>query len=81
MWHASVALRTELGDTVPTDQASAKDGRLAEALARRFVDHVGCGVVIGHTKFISWHARRRLSDTELRLLDPAWLAIEPVDMG
>jgi len=42
---------------------------------------VGTGRIFEDCKAVAMHARRRLSDAEIAGLDPAWLAIEPVDMG
>lgn len=80
MWHASVALRGPAGP-VPTLDVGRKDRRLAQEIARRLVEGVGEGEIIEHTKGVAFHARRRLTDTELAKLDPAWLAIPAVDMG
>lgn len=66
---------------IPTAQVDKKAAKVARALAQHMIANVGDGQVIEHTKALAFHARRRLSPDELRRIDQAWLAIEPVDMG
>lgn len=80
MWHASVALRWG-GGPCPTHQIDRKTTRIGRRLACQLIEGVGDGDFIVHTKQLAFHARRRLSPSELRALSPEWLAIEPVDMG
>lgn len=55
--------------------------RIGAALARSLIEGVGAGPLYEHRRSIAQHARRSLSASEIAGLDPAWLAIEPVDMA
>jgi hypothetical protein len=80
VWHGSVAL-IRGGRPVPTARASERARRIGGELARYLLEDVGTGETIEEAKEVAFHARRSLSDPEIAQLDPAWLAIEPVDMG
>ena len=80
MWHASVAYLGESGPVGP-DALPRGMRRIGAALARSLIEDVGAGPVYEHRKQIAQHARRSLSDVEIARLDPAWVAIEPVDMA
>lgn len=81
VWHASLVLRDAVGGIVPAPEVDKKTAKLAWALASRLLDGVGAGEDVRHVKQLGFHLRRRLSVDELRRIDQAWLAIEPVDMG
>jgi hypothetical protein len=82
VWHASVAVLLPTGDgAIPTGDLTRGARRVAAAYARELLAGVGAGETIEERKQIALHARRSLSDYELRAIDPVWLAIEPIDMG
>lgn len=81
MWHASIALYGPDGRPVPTAAATRQQRRLGAALALRLLDGVGQQPTREEAKEVAFHARRSLTDAEMARLDPAWLAIEPVDIG
>ena len=81
MWHASVAAVRSSGP-VPwallPPRARVRLREVAAALLRG----VGTGPEIWQPKPSGVaHLRRSLSDAEIAGLDPAWVAIPPVDMG
>lgn len=66
---------------MPTELLARRERRSGLALARRLVEGVGTGPLIEHVKLLALHVRRQVAPSELSGLDPAWLAIAPVDMG
>jgi hypothetical protein len=81
VWHASICLRARSGEPTRTEEVPRPSRRLAFALGRELLEGWGTGPTIEHVKGIAFHVRRRLSPAELEVLDPAWLAIAPIDLG
>lgn len=80
VWHASQAAQTDYGP-IPIAELDRKERRILRALGEKLLEGVGAGDWIHHEKQVAVHVRRRLSEAELRGLDPAWLAIPAIDMG
>lgn len=80
VWHASLSARTD-SEILPWDRYRLK----ARAFARQHLFDLLWGVGEGDTRRDRsehvLHARRKLNADELAMLDPAWLAIEPVDIA
>jgi len=54
---------------------------LVYGLGVKLLDGVGAGETFMKYGEVAFHVRRSLSDQEIAGLDPAWLAIPPVDMA
>jgi len=80
VWNASIAVWRECVK-VPW----GKCGLQARHAVREAVIELLCGVGKGNTRRdrsdVVFHARRRMSDAEIALLDPAWCAIPAVDVA
>jgi len=79
VWHASIAVRDAVSITM---RPWGRCGLKARHLVREIVCDLLAGVGSGNTRRdrsdVVLHARRRMSERELAMLDPAWCAIPAV---
>jgi hypothetical protein len=80
VWHASIAFVLE-GTMIPADRLPRKERRLGFELGRKLLQGVGVEPSKEETKSLAFHVRRALAPIEMRRIDPAWLALEPIDSG
>lgn len=81
MWHASIALLEDgfFGPGLPKPIAGVKHLSFAKAFARDLLFGVGMKPDRIDLGQLVVHLRRALSDYEIGLLDPEWVAIPAVD--
>lgn len=79
MWHASIVRRGKHREPIPARRVLSK--KSAYALGQSLL--AGVGMEPTYTKIgeLAFHVRRSLTEQEIAGLDPAWLAIPPVDMA
>jgi hypothetical protein len=80
VWHASVSLLVN-GQPSLILYGTRTERRLAQSLAIRLIEGVGGGRTLEQTKEVACHARRALSEAELRQIDQQWLTIPAIDPG
>jgi hypothetical protein len=84
VWHVSVSVIDRQRGTILPGAMSMPLRRRAQAECRQQLAGVGSSSA-GHEKPeeypLAHHLRRRLSDEEVALLSPDWLAIPPTDIG
>lgn len=78
MWHASIA---EMGNTAARPTRWVINKKRPVWLAHHLLEGVGTGELYEKQDELAFHTRRSLSPEEIAGLDPAWLAIPPVDMA
>lgn len=81
MWHASIARWTNKTAPLPLSRWGDGVRREAKRILAAMLDGVGQGETVEQTtaKELVVHHRRSLTDDELRMLSPEWLAIPAQD--
>ena len=81
MWHASAALLNPAGKASPVLLWSSAQRATARQVLTLLLEGVGVGPLRDEGPRTTMHLRRVLSAEEIAGLDPAWLAIPPIDLG
>jgi hypothetical protein len=81
VWHASIAVCNRASQSRAVVDWSPKQRDRALRLARKMLGGIGAGETFVKYGRHVVHVRRSLSPEEIGGMDPAWLAIPPVDMA
>jgi hypothetical protein len=79
VWHVSIAVIDPHLGVLPTERVSKPDRKRALGCAEHLLRGVGRSPNHPLVLPLAFHLRRLLAPSELRLLDPAWLAIPARD--
>jgi len=80
VWHASISVWSDLAQ-VPWERCGLKTRGVVRDTVFGLIAGVGAGNTRRDRSSVVLHARRRMSDAEIALLDPAWCAIPAVDVA
>ena len=80
MWHASIAVHGDDGP-IPYERWGIKAREVCKREVVALLAGVGVGDLRRDRGYAVIHARRKLNDAELAMLDPDWCAIPAVDVA